>query len=91
MYINDDKQIIVRISEVFDKNVIVEVDGKVKIVDETTIRGLLDFIYNSTPFVILDEDQLVVSDINQRNVLYRRLNWLFSKLLLITIHDESAR
>jgi len=87
MYINDDIPIIVKISEVFDKNIVIE-DGKVVKFDDK-VSGLLDFIQNS--FVILDENTSVVTSVDQRNMLYRRLNWLFSKILIITIHDENAR
>lgn len=88
MYINDDIPIIVKISEVFDK--CIKIDGaKIIKFDDTTITGLLDFIYKS--FVILDENTSVVTSADQRNILYRRLNWLLSKLLVITIHDDHSR
>lgn len=87
MYINDDMPIIVKISEVFDKCIVLN-GAKIIKFDNTTISGLLDFIYKS--FVILDENTSVVTNADQRSVLFRRLNWLLSKLLLITIHDDNS-
>ncbi|CAG9804809.1 unnamed protein product [Chironomus riparius] len=88
MVINDEIPIIVNISEVFDKNIVIE-GAKVIKFEDSTISGLLDFIHNS--FVILDENTSVVTSADQKNLLYRRLNWLFNKILVITIHDENAR
>ena len=88
MYNHDETPIIVNISEVFDKNIVID-GAKVIKFEDTTISSLLDFIHNS--FVILDENTSVVTSADQKNLLYRRLNWLFNKILVITIHDESLR
>lgn len=86
MTINDDKEVVLKINELLDNYMKVE-NGAVIKIHQDNLDKILVYLLNN--FVVLEEK--ITNDRTRTLVLYRRLNWLYNKILLIMVYDRFFR
>jgi len=83
MYIKDTEAIILNMNHVIDNYIYNENDSADK------LKTLFDFLLKNFP--LLNEQNGLVINPDHKNLIFRRYNWFYSKILLITINDDANK